>query len=179
MADKKDYIDLRDQTEGNGPPPVAPVPAYIPPTRKGNGLIILVVVLSALLVFAMVASVIMGFVIFRNVTDGAHTQFATEVLVAERVEDWARQVEIEVLERAGIIEAEILERVSLIEAEGAELVRNVEIEALEWALLIEERAGQSTIKAEDLQDWEDWLNELEIPAIRRDRLIEYLRSLAE
>jgi len=99
MDDRKDYIDLRESAQGNGPPPVPPVPVYTPPARKNNGLIIAVVVLSSLLLLAVISIPVMSFALFRNVaTTGTQTQFATidAGSFSRDIEVWARQFETDV-----------------------------------------------------------------------------------
>ena len=109
MDNKKDYIDLREgaserEAVGNGPPPVPIAPAYAPPVRKGNTLITVVTVLSSLLVLATLITAIMGFVFFNSVSSEVHTQMATEILTANVIEDWARQIEYDAANFARYIE---------------------------------------------------------------------------
>jgi len=98
MKDRKDYIDLRETTEniGNGPPPVPPTPMYMPPPeRKGNVLVVIAIVVSALFVFAVVVTALIGVVSFRAISEQVHNQMATEILMSDMVElhDFERRIE--------------------------------------------------------------------------------------
>ena len=140
MEDRKDYIDLREGTEneavGNGPPPMPPLPVYMPPARKNNALIAVIIVLSAFLVLAVGASFVMGFMLYRGTTNNVHT--ATEIIRIDAIEfetgnwrqdieAWARQVEIEAQEWA---------RQAEIYAEA--WANQIEIDAENWASNLEE-----------------------------------------
>ena len=132
MDDRKDYIDLREgvaesEAVGNGPPPSAPAPVYAPPVRKGNTLIIVVIVLSAFLVFATLASVLMGAVLFSNF---ASSEIFVTAHVPEMIEiENSRSSTVHWGERIG----------SRIDVYANDFADRIEVYADDWAIDLENR----------------------------------------
>ena len=143
MEDRKDYIDLREGTEsgavGNGPPPGAPLPVYMPPARKNNGLVAVVIVLSVFLVLALAASAVMGFVLYRSVASDVHT--TAEIIRIDAIEAgnwqqgieaWARQIEIEAQEWARQVEIYAEAWAGQIEADAEAWASDLEESIIVW-----------------------------------------------
>jgi hypothetical protein len=162
MNNKKDYIDLREgaierEAVGNGPrpssvPPVPSAPAYAPPVRKGNTLIIVIIAISSLLVFATLITAVMGFVFFSAVSPEMHTQVTTEILTANVSEDWARQIEFDTIN----------------------FTRDIEEWGIQFGIDMENWARDLE---DNLMAWsEDWVNEYDLPYDLRGWL-EFLRYL--
>ena len=99
MDSRKDFIDLRDgsTSAGNGPPPMGismPMPP-LPSARKSNAWIVIVVVVSALVLFTMLFVMAVGLLIFNRAVGSAHqvqTVFIEEIPINRNIEVWSRDL---------------------------------------------------------------------------------------